>query len=197
LRIQPIVVYIKNTPLKSKTPIHIRAMAIVMLFAMFHYMVGYRLMYSLGILYAKDEAKECMNMKNNSTQKITLSASEYNSLKWTEKDKEFSFNNEMYDVVSIQKAGNKYIITVYSDNTETSWVTSLHNYEKELFYPDQTTKGAKSAEDIMSSFQKDYTSAPEFKLHIFACTGHIQPGMDIQQHPLQVPKNIWHPPTVC
>lgn len=183
--------------MKSRVPVYVRATAVVMLFAMFHYMVGYRLIYSLGIIYAKEEAKECMVEKNTGTQKLTLSASDYNSLKWTEKGKEFSFNNEMYDVVNIQKSGDNYSITVYTDKTETGWVASFHNYEKELFHPDQTTKGTKSAEDIMSSFQKDYTPATEFNIPIFFSAGLIQPAIAVQQHPLQVPNTIWHPPTIC
>jgi len=182
---------------KPKFPVYVRAITVVMLFAMFHYMVGYRLMYSFGILYAKGEAKECMIKKNNNTQKLTFSTTDYNSLKWTEKGKEFSLNNEMYDVVSIQKAGDNYTMTVYSDKTETGWVASLHDYEKELFHPDQTTKGTKSAEDVMSSFQKEYTPSSEFKIHIFASMGLNRPNNAVQRHPLQVSDNIWHPPTIC
>jgi hypothetical protein len=182
---------------KKRLPIYVRATAMVMLFAMIHYMVGYRFMYSLGILYAKDEAKECMVEKKANTQQLTLSSSEYVSLKWTEENKEFSFNNEMYDLVSIQKVGNNYVIKVYSDDNETDWVTSLHNYEKELFHPDQSTKGAKSAEDIMSSFQKDYTTTSEFKINILCQTGSIQPVVAAKQQSLCTPDNIWHPPATC
>jgi hypothetical protein len=176
---------------------YIRTVAFTMLFAMVHYMVGYRLIYSLGILYAKEDAKECMVEKNNNVQKLTLSSAKYNSLKWTESKKEFSFNNEMYDVSSIQKSGDNYVITVYCDDNETGWVTSLCTYEKELFQPDKSAKGTKSAEDVMSSFQKNCTPVSEFKVHIFASIVHIQPILAVQQHPQQVPDNIWHPPVNC
>jgi hypothetical protein len=182
-------------PLNPRFPICIRAMAIVMLFAMFHYMVGYRLIYSLGILYAKEQAKECMVKKTINTKTLTLSASDYNSLKWTKKNKEYTLHNEMFDVVSIKKNVDTYIITVYGDKTETAWIASLHNYEKEIFHPDQTAKGTKSADDIMTGFQKDFTPPSKFKIHIFASTGLIQPVIAVQQHPLQIPNTIWHPPT--
>ena len=182
---------------KLRFPVYVRTIAFIMLFAMVHYVAGYRLMYSLGILYAKEEAKECMVEKSNHTQKITLSASDYNSLKWTENTKEFSYNNEMYDVENIQKSGNNYFISVYCDDAETGWVASLHNYEKEFFHPDQSAKGTKSAEDIMSSFQKDFTPPSEFKVHILASSGLIQPMFAVQQHSLQVSSDIWHPPTNC
>jgi len=163
---------------------------------MFHYVAGYRLIYSLGILYAKKEAKECMIEKNN-TKKLTLSAVDYNSLKWTENNKEFSFHNEMYDVTAIQKSGDNYIFTVYQDDNEASWVSSFHHFEKEIFQPDQATKAAKSAESIMSSFQKDYTHITEFKINLFSSQGLIQPIVSAQQYIIQFSSNIWHPPTVC
>jgi hypothetical protein len=177
--------------------IYVRATAMVMLFAMLHYTVGYRLMYSLGILYAKDGAKECIVDKKATTQQLILSASDYSSLKWTERGKEFSLNNEMYDIVSVEKSGDDYVVTVYSDIKETGWVASLHSYEKELFHPDQTTKGTKSAEDVMSSFQKEYSPASEFKLNVFASVGLNQPISAVQLQPLQISNSIWHPPTVC
>jgi hypothetical protein len=179
---------------KPRYTIYVRTIAFIMLIAMFHYVAGYRLMYSLGILYAKEQAKECMAEKND-IQKLTLSAADYNSLKWTEDDREFSFNNEMYDVTSIQKTADTYIITVYADDKETGWVSSFHNFEKEIFHPDQSNKGAKSAEDVMSSFQKEYTTVSKFKITVFATTGQFSPSEGVQQHPLQVSDNIWHPPT--
>lgn len=179
---------------KSRFPIYIRATAIIMLFAMFHYVAGYRLMYSLGILYTKEQAKECMTEKNSNIKKFTFSASDYNSLKWTEKNKEFSFNNQMYDVVNIQKSGSGYILTVYADNPETEMITAFQNFEKELFHPDQSNKGTKSAEDIISAFQKDFTPISEFKMHVFTFSGLLLPSVAARQHPLQVSDNIWHPP---
>lgn len=164
---------------------------------MFHYVAGYRLMYSLGILYSKEEAKVCMADKNHNLQMFTISYSNYNTIQWNEENKEFSLHNQMYDVVSIQKSGKNYILTVYTDDKETGWVLSFHNFEKEIFHPDQSTKGAKSAEDVMSSFQKDCTPASEFKITIFAFTGLFQPKTAVQQHPLQVSDNIWHPPAGC
>jgi hypothetical protein len=183
--------------MKSRFPIYVRATAMVMLFAMFHYMMGYRLMYSLGILYAKEEAKECMVEKNNNIAKLTLSASDYNSLKWTEDNKEFSFNNEMYDVVSIQKTGNTYVINVYQDNKETQWAGSYHNFEKQIYHADQSSKGNKSAEEIMSAFQKEFTPVSEFTIHNSESTLVKIPVVAFMQHSLLLTDNIFHPPLSC
>ena len=180
---------------KKGYPVYVRIIAFTMLIAMFHYMAGYRLMYSLGILYSKEQAKECMVEKNN-IQKLTLSATDFNSLKWTEDNKEFTFQSEMYDVTGIQKTGNNYLITVYTDDKETGWVSSFHDFEKEIFQPEQSNKGAKSAEDVMSSFQKEYTAVSEFKINIFA-TELSQLQSDAQQHPQQISHTIWHPPVNC
>jgi len=182
---------------KSRLPIYVRATAIVLLIAMFHYVAGYRLMYSLGILYAKEDAKACMTQENGNTKKITFSVSDFNSLKWNEQNKEFLFHNEMYDVKTMQKSGNTYIVYAYQDNIETEIITALNNLEKELFHPDQTSKGAKSAENIMSSFQKDCTAASEFKINMYVLSGLLQSGFVAQQNSLQVFNTIWHPPASC
>jgi len=179
--------------MKVKFPTYIRTVAMVMLFAMFHYVAGYRLLYSLGIIYTKDEAKECMVEKNN-IKKLTFSAADYASLKWSEENKEFSFHNQMYDVVSIQKSGNSYTVTAYSDDPETELITAFHHFESELFHPDQSNKGAKSAEDVLSAFQKDFTPPSEFKINISSLHRITYHEVAVQQHPLQITDNIWHPP---
>lgn len=181
---------------KLSLPTYIRAIAVVLLFAMFHYVAGYRLLYSLGIIYSKIQAKECMAEKTD-IKKMTLSVSDYNSLKWTQKNKEFSFQNQMYDIVAIQKTGNNYIMAIYADSPETKLVAALHQYENELFHPDKSSKSAKSAEGIMSSFQKEYVTTTAFKIHLFALNQQLLFDRDVPQHRLQIPDNIWHPPLSC
>jgi len=182
---------------KPRYSIVVRTIAMAMLFAMFHYMVGYRLIYSLGVLHAKEEAKESIGEKGNNIKTLTLTASEFDSLKWTEKGKEFVYNNDMYDMAGIQRSGDNYTITVFCDVDETNWVASLHNYEKEFFHPDQSAKGTKSAESIMSSFQKDFTPPTEFKVPFFSSKGPSQPIFAVQQHILKISTSIWHPPVNC
>jgi hypothetical protein len=181
---------------KSRFPVYVRGIALVLLFAMFHYVAGYRLLYSMGILYAKDEAKTCMTEKNN-TKKFSFSSGDYTSLKWTEKNKEFSFHNQMYDVLNIEKAGDIYTVSVYADDPETELVTAFHHFENELFHPDQSNKSTKSAEDIMSSFQKEFTPISEFKINIFSATRLFQSEVATHQYPLQIANSIWHPPLFC
>jgi hypothetical protein len=182
---------------KLRLSVYVRATAFIMLIAMFHYVAGYRLMYSIGILFAKQEAKECMVEKNTNIKKLTLSASDYNSIKWTEDNKEFSFNNEMYDVSSIQKSGDNYIITVYADDKETQWTSSYHNLEKQIYHPDQSSKGNKSAEEIMSAFQKEFTPVSQFKINSFASTGLRLTTIVDWHYALSLPDNIFHPPSNC
>ena len=179
---------------KLRYPKYVRVMAFVMLIAIFHYVAGYRLLYSLGILYAKEEAKECLMNKPDKMKKLTISAFDYANLKWSDEHKEFSYNNEMYDVATIQKLNADYIITVYQDDNETGVVLSFHNFEKELFHPDQSSKGAKSAEDLMSSFQKEFMPSSDFRINMFAIDRLLQPISDVSRHSQQVPGNIWHPP---
>ena len=184
-------------PIKSAYPVTVRAIAFIMLFAMLHYVAGYRLLYSLGVIYTKSEAKECMSKKSD-IKKLILSVSDYNSLKWTEENKEFSFHNEMYDVMNIQKTGKTYVVTIYADDPETEVASALHHFENELFHPDQPNKTSKSAEDILSSFQKDCTPPSGFNMHLVATTGNNNFIIDARQkHLPKVFKAIWHPPASC
>lgn len=179
---------------KSRFSVYVRAMAIVMLFAMFHYVAGYRLMYSLGILYAKQQAKECMTEKNSNIKKLTLSASDYNSLKWTEKNKEFSYNNDLYDVINIQKSLDKYIITVYYDKTETGWVASLHNVEKRIYSSPQHTNDKST--DIVNNIYKEYIPSesliPSFYAQVLIS---IKAKCVLVSVSAKI-DDIWHPPAI-
>jgi hypothetical protein len=181
---------------KSTFPVYIRTIAFVMLVAVFHYVAGYRLMYSLGILFAKQEAKECMIEKKNQVSKLTLTASEFKSLTWTEDNKEFSFNNEMYDVTGIQKSGDNYIITIYMDDKETQWTSSYNDFEKQVYSTDQPSKSNKSAEEIMSAFQKEFTPVSAFKINSFASTNLRLNTIANGQYSLSLPDNIFHPPSI-
>lgn len=184
-----------KVPVKLRYPLYVRAIAFIMLFAMFHYIAGYRLLYSIGIYYTKNEAKECIVEKNN-LKKLTFSMKEYNSLKWSEKGKEFEYNNQMYDIAAIQKTGNIYTVTSYADDPETEMITAFHHFESELFHPDQANKSAKSAEDILSAFQKDCTPASGFQITLAAPTRLLSPVIAAEPHLLQAIHNsIWHPPT--
>lgn len=184
-------------PVKLACPVSVRTLAFILLFAMFHYVAGYSLLYSLGVIYTKNEAKECI-AENNNIKKLVLSAPDYISLKWTEKNKEFSFHNEMYDAVAIQKTGNLYIVTAYADDPETELISALHHFENELFHPDQTNKTSKSAEDILSSFQKDCTPPSGLSIHFIPLHGNTYSLINARQkHPLEVFKTIWHPPASC
>lgn len=164
---------------------------------MFHYVAGYRLMYSLGIIYSKEQAKECMLDKKATTQKLTLSAADYNLLKWTEDNKELTLNNEMYDVANIQKSGDNYILTVYIDDKETQWTANYHDFEKQIYHSDQSSKNNKSAEEVMSAFQKEFTPVAEFKIDLFNTSGLQLPSTVAMQHSLSLPDNIFHPPSNC
>lgn len=181
---------------------YIRATAFLMLLAMFHYVAGYRLIYSIGILFAKQEAKECMVEKNQNERtqnfvSLHLSASDYASLKWTEDNKEFFFNNEMYDVSSIQKWGDSYVITVFVDDKETQWTSSYHDFEKEIYHSDQSSKGAKPAEELSSAFQKEFTPETQLTIYNSQCTIVKMPVVVIRQHSVSLPDNIFHPPSNC
>src|SRR5579859_4035111 len=101
----------------TKVPIWVRTVAITLCIAMVYYFAGYRLVYSFVMHSAKAEASFAIQ-HNGAITTITLSDKEFANLNWTDKNKEFSTNGQLYDLVSITKSGNVHILQVYDDKNE-------------------------------------------------------------------------------
>jgi hypothetical protein len=182
---------------KLRFPIYIRAMAIVLLFAMFHYVAGYRLMYALGILYAKEEARECITEKSPGIKILMLTSSDYNSLKWTEKGKEFNFKGQLYDVAGMEQQNGSYKVTVYEDENERMAVNQLNESDKMLNSSASPVKELPAGICLLDLLQKEYR--PQLRLSI----KHIEDTPLIYiSFSSDLPGNapsvaIWHPPAIC
>lgn len=172
----------------------LRAISVLLLFVMFHYVAGYRLLYGLNILLVKQNSKETIKSNRSNIEKLTLSLSEFNSLKWTEELKEFNYKNQLFDVVNIEKSGSCYVISVYHDINESSCQNAYHDVENELFHSDQSSKGAKPIEDVLSSLQKDCTPAVEFTFNIYSGDMLSYHAVADRQPTLRLPCHVWHPP---
>ncbi len=179
--------------MKINFPLWMRSVAVTLLIAMLFYFAGYRLVYSIIIHGAKEDASFAISHKQALVKELELTASEYSLLKWTEKDKEFSFNDQLYDIVSIQQTDGKYIIQVYADKNETGWVNAMNTFIKGVFSTHQG-KGMDNAESLSSAFQKEYTPTGHMKLDHVPETKTVQYS-DTERHiSTQLKKPIWHPP---
>lgn len=180
----------------KRIPIWIRTIAVTLVIAMVYYFAGYKLVYSFVMHNAKAEASFAIK-HNGSIVNMTLSDKEYANLGWTDKNKEFSLNGQLYDLVSITKSGNSYILQVYNDKNETRWAKAMNDFVKFLF-PDNHGKKPMHAEGLLSAFQKEYTPLQKVTVVYTPETknsSHIVNG-DICPSTLLI-KPIWHPPASC
>ena len=179
----------------KKTSIWVRTIAFTMLFALTYYFAGYRLVYFVITSDAKSEAFSAMKNKNTVLEKLELDQTAYSKLKWTEAKKEFSYNGQLYDMVSVSKIGNTYSVLVYADRNETQWVKALDNFMKELF-PSDKTKSDKNVESITSAFQKEYVPLNKLGIAPPDATYTIQYCNTVDIYTIPARAAIWHPPAI-
>lgn len=185
----------KNKPVTTRTPMWIRLVAATMLVAFVYYFAGYRLFSYILTLHAKSEAALVIKNKS-SVETLTMSTEEFSQLKWTEDGKEFTLDGQLYDISSVTKTDNGYVLKVYFDKNETGLVKSLHDFVKELF-PADNTKDSKDAEGFMSAFQKEYLQVNKFQLTSPSAISLINYS-DSFTIPAQISgSGVWHPPAVC
>jgi hypothetical protein len=180
----------------NKVPIWVRTVAITLCIAMVYYFAGYRLVYSFVMHSAKAEASFAIQ-HNGTITKMILSDKEFASLSWTDKNKEFYINGQLFDLVSLTKCGNSYILQVYDDKNETRWAKAMNDFVKFLFPGDHGKKPV-HAEGLLSAFQKEYTPLQKITVAYAPETTNssYKPDSKICLSALLI-KPIWHPPASC
>ncbi|HTB05858.1 MAG TPA: hypothetical protein VK806_02810 [Bacteroidia bacterium] len=184
--------------MQKSISIWLRTIAGIMLFAMLYYVAGYRVVSFLIMHNAKSDAAMAMKFDKASLQNLAFNTTEYSKLKWIESGKEFSYNGQLYDVVSNSKADGINTITVYADKNETRWAQALNDFVKQFFPSNSDTgKGMKTAEAMVSAFQKEYTPLASLNVR-FPSTEQVKyfPA-DREMICMASPTGVWHPPTQC
>ncbi|HWY99058.1 MAG TPA: hypothetical protein VNY36_08240, partial [Bacteroidia bacterium] len=144
---------------------------------------------------AKSEAFSAMKNKNTVLEKLELDKTAYSNIKWTEGHKEFSYNGQLYDMVSVAKIGAIYSVLVYADKNETQWVKALDNFMKELF-PSDNTKANKNVESITSALQKEYLPLNKLSIVPPDATYTIRYSNTLNIYKIPATAAIWHPPAI-
>lgn len=162
---------------------------------MVYYFAGYRLVYFMLMHGAKAKAAFAIKDKSTSLQAVSFTVAEYNELQWTEKNKEFSFHGQLYDIVQILKTGDKYTLKVYADKNETKWAKALNDFVKQVF--PAADKNSKNAESMMSAFQKEYMPMGKLNINVQTETGNVYLSSDNMPVTANMNADIWHPPAFC
>jgi hypothetical protein len=166
-----------------------------MLFAMVYYFAGYRLVYFLITSEAKYTASAIIKSKSTKLENLQLNTTEFSKLTWTEENKEFVYNGQLYDIVGLTKINNTYSIKAYCDKNETQWVKALHNFVKQLF--PANGKNNRNVESILTAFQKEYLplqKTPGITPDVICIKQYSQTQIIKSVCP---DKGIWHPPSCC
>jgi hypothetical protein len=172
---------------RSKFSIFFRATAITLLTAVVFYLVGFRVVYSIIVHEAKQDASTAISNHEN-IKEITLSAGEYNALQWTEKSKEFTLNKELFDIVSVQKAGDSYILKVYTDKNETEWVDVMNDFGKWVF---------SLIQNMLNTFEKGYNMVQKVRIAYTPKEDTVKYHHIVDSIHSLSKDSLWHPPASC
>jgi hypothetical protein len=99
---------------------------------------------------------------NTENQTISISASEFSALNWTD-EHEFIYKGAHYDLYSINKKGNRYLLSCLSDKKEDQLLSKLDN-----------AIGGKRGLKKITYRIITFTPAPETRLISFHLTKVIQ-----------------------
>ena len=137
-----------------------------------------------------------IEMKNKSTrrEKLVLDESQFANVKWAEKNKEFSYNSQMYDVINISKIADKYTLLVYSDKNETEWVKALNDFVKQLF-PADNSKNNKNSESVIAALQNEYLPLCTIKLMMPDATQVVYHKQALHGESIYCHLSTWRPPS--
>jgi len=120
---------------------------------------GFYAMFLFKQAEIKTEMSERVSMASGSRSEVlTFSKAEFNQLAFSDNNKELRLNGRLYDIVSIEAAGNHVNITVEYDSKETELVETFGNLLSGQQEKDQSSSPLKT---IISHFQQDYIAVYE------------------------------------
>jgi hypothetical protein len=177
----------------KNTPIWIRTVALTMLLAMVYYFAGYRIVYFMLTKDAKTFASAEIKNKNTRKETLVLDKTEFASVKWTEENKEFSYNGQLFDIINISKTADKYTILAYADKNETQLVKALNDFVKQLF--PSNNKQNKNAESIVVALQNEYLPLNAIKILIPDATQVVYHKQALNGESVSCHLTTWRPPS--
>jgi len=162
------------------------------------YLSGMQLMYWVKIDNAKHDATVTIlrhSTKIIDTKYFTLTSSQYNSLNWLEKNKEFVLDGQRYDIATTEYSSTGVKISCYTDNEETEIANAFHQFANKLYSTNEQSNS--NGTDLLNKITKEYIPLGLLLLH---------PKYE-KSSPVLVEENaptfssliadIWHPPANC
>lgn len=134
------------------------------------YLGGIQAFYWVKMSVHKQEVHSLVQhnkIRQNTTVSFSFTSSEYNSLSWSEQNKEFTYEGQRYDIIEIQYCSDEIIAICYSDRDETNLVAAFSGFMKKMFSAPQHT--GKNNTDIANNICKDYMPSKAITPYFNAC----------------------------
>jgi hypothetical protein len=162
------------------------------------YLGGMQVLYWVKISVHKQETATMIqhnNVAKDKTAKFSFTSTEYNSIAWSERNKEFSFQGQRYDIIGIQYCSDEVIVTCYADKDETSLADAFSGFIKKMFAAPQ--HNSDSGNGMANSLCKEYMPSDPLLAFFYEqqLTSIKARCMLVNIAPYHA--NIWHPPTLA
>ncbi len=163
------------------------------------YLGGMQLMYWVKIDNAKRDATATLlrhSAKTADARDFEFSSSQYNSLNWLEKNKEFIFDGQRYDIATIEYSSNGVTISCYADNEETEIANAFHQFANKLYSNNEQSNSTNNT-DVLNKITKEYL--PLSLIFLQPRYEKSSPVIVTEEIPTfsSLIADIWHPPANC
>jgi hypothetical protein len=170
---------------------------LVLAFIFILYLGGMELLYSLRINAAKNQSESLIEKHKvplDNTVDFSFTSEQYNTLNWSERNKEFTYNGQHYDIVSIAFYTDEIKITCYDDSKETSLINEFTGFVKRMF--SQSAKTNNTGNDIANKICKEYLPNENLnpRFFFYVITTINANCVLVNQHALIA--DVWRPPSV-
>jgi hypothetical protein len=174
-----------------------RATGFFLAFIFILYLGGIEVFYTLKVGVVKKQSAALISnhkIQLDNTVSFSFTPSQYQSLNWSERNKEFTYNEEHYDIVSIDFYSDEIKVVCFDDSNETGVVSEFTGFMKRMFSQSQSSDNSNN--DMASKICKEYLPNQNIsQLFFFHVITTIQADcVLVNRHALVA--DIWRPPSL-
>lgn len=170
--------------------------SILLAFMFIVYLGGIQMVYWVKMSVHKEETETMIRsheVATNSTVKFSFTSEEYGALPWSERNKEFLYQGQHYDIIGLQYCSDEIVVTCYIDKDETSLVEAFSGFVKKMFASPQHNND--NGGSMANSLCKEYMPSDPLVAFFYErqLTSVEARCMLVNMTPYHA--DIWHPPT--
>jgi hypothetical protein len=136
-----------------------KILSLVLVFVFFYGIMGFYLNFEIQQYKIKEEIKERIihNLPEKELTLLRISSSDKEKITWTENDKEFRYNGNMYDVVKIKAGTDTTYYYCFNDEKESKLFVNLDKLVKEQTDNSQSRTNQKKQDITYFFHELSYT----------------------------------------